>query len=99
MSADVTFFEYVRYFSSDSPGILSACVPLSSPELILDATAPRSQSEYTEICTKTTSGVHLTSKSSCLAAPSSGLDNSSPIAGPPLSHSLPPSDLDVPITL
>ena len=54
MSNDVTFLEFVPYFSSDSPGILSAhdplppYVPLSSPEPIPDANAPRSQSECTE---------------------------------------------------
>ena len=51
---DVTFLEFVSYFSSNSLGILSALVPLpphvslSSPKPILDTTAPRSQSECTK---------------------------------------------------
>jgi len=45
VSADVIFFESVPYYPSDSPGILSALVPLplfvplSSPELIPDVAA------------------------------------------------------------
>ena len=52
--ADVIFFEFVPYFSSNNPGILLAPVPLpqyirlSSPKPIPDATTPRSQLECTK---------------------------------------------------
>jgi len=81
------FFEFVPYFSSDSPNILSIPVPfpwsvhLSSPEPIPDATAPRSQSE----CTEQPALKSLQVFTRCLkvSATPSALDDSSPIASSP----------------
>ena len=84
--ADITFFEYVSYFSSNNPGILSAhvplppSVPLPSPEPIMSANVPRSLSEYTEQLAPKSPQVFT--RRPKVPAPPSTLD-SSLIAGPP----------------
>ena len=93
MSDDITFFDSISYFSSDSLGILSALVPLppsvplSSPKPTIDATALRSQSECTE--QPAPKLLQMFTQWPKVLAPPSVLNDSSPFAGPSPQQFLP----------
>jgi len=104
MSADVTFFESVPYFTLQSSDIASESIPLLPPipqsalALIPTVSTPVSQSETTRP-SPTPKSLQVFTRRPTVLASVSILDDSYLVEGPPPQPSATPSDLDVPIAL